>query len=101
MATRISTRSTKAVKFVDTVESDDEYLGRASSLQIKSEERKHRGRPPKSRQSQANDDEEWDARNEQIDDDNDDDDDDKNGNEHDVTKKYHDNRSVDSIYDFG
>ncbi|CAF3355538.1 unnamed protein product [Rotaria sp. Silwood1] len=104
MATRTSTRSTKAVKFVDSAESDDdEDLDKPSSLPITTEGKKPRGRPPKSRRSQTIDDEEWDARNEQVEDDEDDDDDNNNPNENgrDVTKKMHANRTIDSVYDFG
>ncbi|CAF4029932.1 unnamed protein product [Rotaria sordida] len=103
MATRTSTRSTKAVKFVDSVESDDdEVLDKSSSLPITTEGKKPRGRPPKSRRTQTNDDDEWDARNEQIDDD-DDDNDNGNTSDHgrDVTKKILANRTIDSVYDFG
>ncbi|CAF4693584.1 unnamed protein product, partial [Rotaria magnacalcarata] len=60
MATRTSTRSTKAVKFVDSAESDeDDDLDKSSVLPINSVSKKPRGRPPKSRRSQPNDDEEW------------------------------------------
>jgi hypothetical protein len=107
MTTRTSTRSTKAVKFVDSAESeDDEELDKSSSQQIKTEGKKPRGRPPNARRNRTNEDEDWDARNEQIDDEHDDNDDDDiddstNENRRDVTKKFQANRSTDSVYDFG
>jgi hypothetical protein len=109
MATRISTRTTKAVKFVDSAESDDEEdFAKTSSPQIKTQGKKSRGRPPNSRRNRTDDDEEWDARNEQIDneddhndDDDEDDADETNENGPDVTKKFPANRSTNSVYDFG
>jgi hypothetical protein len=106
MATRTSTRTTKAVKFVDSAESDDEEdFSKSTPLQIKTEGKKSRGRPPNSRRNRTNDDdEEWDARNEQIDnndhDDDDDDIDETIENRPDVTKKFQANRSIHSVYDF-
>ncbi len=106
MATRTSTRTTKAVKFVDTAESDeDEEFGKTSPVQIKTEGKKSRGRPPNSRRNRTDDDEEWDVGNEQIDneeddDDNNDHDDVPNETERDVTKKLPANRSTNSVYDF-
>jgi hypothetical protein len=104
MATRTSTRSTKAVKFVDSAESDedDEDLNKSSSIRIKSEGKKPRGRPPNVRRNQPNDDEEWDVRGEQIPEDDDDSPaEEASGNERDVTKKFKTNQSTDSVYDFG
>ncbi|CAF4470960.1 unnamed protein product [Rotaria magnacalcarata] len=103
MATRTSTRSTKAVKFVDSAESDeDEDLDKSSVLPINSVSKKPRGRPPKSRRSQPNDDEEWVGVNEQIDEEDDEiHEDHKIDIERDVTKTMHMNRSTDSVYDFG
>jgi hypothetical protein len=106
MATRTSTRTTKAVKFVDTAESDeDEEFGKTSAVQIKTEGKKSRGRPPNSRRNRTDDDEEWVAGNEPIDndDDNNDDDDDDEPTEtgRDVTKKFPTNRPTNSVYDFG
>lgn len=105
MATRTSTRSTKAVKFVDSAGSDDEDdLGKSSTLPVKTEGKKPRGRPPKSHRNQPDDDDEWDARGEHIEeeeDDHDDPDDDLNESGRDVTKKSIANRTMDSVYDFG
>ncbi|CAM4752858.1 unnamed protein product [Rotaria magnacalcarata] len=103
MATRTSTRSTKAVKFVDSAESDeDDDLDKSSVLPINSVSKKPRGRPPKSRRSQPNDDEEWVGVNEQIDEEDDEiHEDHKIDIERDVTKTMHMNRSTDSVYDFG
>jgi len=106
MATRTSTRTTKAVKFVDSAESDDEEdFSKPSPLQIKTEGKKSRGRPPNSRRNRTNDDdEEWHAGNEQIDNDDNDDDDDVDDdtieNAPDVTKKFQANRTIGSVYDF-
>jgi hypothetical protein len=102
MATRTSTRSTKAVKFVDSADEDEVEFNNSEPPRIKDEPKKvkARGRP---RRNQSNDDEEWDARNEQIDEAADDDDDISEENE-DVTKKFKTNtvnRSIDSVYDFG
>lgn len=107
MATRTSTRATKAVKFVDSAGSDDdeEEFNKPSSTPIKSEGKKPRGRPSNARRNRSNDDEDWDARNERIDDDDDvddedNDDDNTNENGRDVTKKFQNNRTTDSVYDF-
>jgi hypothetical protein len=102
MATRTSTRSTKAVKFVDSAGSDDEDVQKSSSLPTKTEVKKSRGRPPNSRRNRTNDDEDWDAGNEHIEEEEDDDvDDDTSENGRDVTKKFQVNRPVNSVYDFG
>jgi hypothetical protein len=104
MATRTSTRSTKAVKFVDSAGSDDdEAVEKSSSLPIKTETKKPRGRPPNSRRNRPNDDEEWDAGNEQIEEEEEDDDDEDvtSENGRDVTKKFQTNRPINSVYDFG
>lgn len=108
MATRTSTRATKAVKFVDSAESDEgEDFVKASSTQMKIEEKKSRGRPPNSRRNRNDDDEEWEATNEHVENEEDEEDDDEddgeqnNGIGRDVTKKFLANRSTDSVYDFG
>lgn len=109
MATRTSQRATKAVKFVDSAESEGEDFEKVSSTQMKTEAKKSRGRPPNSRRTRTtDDDDEWNAANEQIDDNEDDDDDDNDDDEEnvnqtgrDVTKKFHANRATDSVYDFG
>jgi hypothetical protein len=108
MATRTSTRSTKAVKFVDSAEDDEEEFPQSSSIRIKNEPKKSkpRGRP---RRHRTSDDEDWDAQHEQSENDDDDpavDDDDEEEEDivEDVTKKFKTsivNRSVDSVYDFG
>jgi hypothetical protein len=107
MATRTSTRSTKAVKFVDTAheEAEEEEFENTEPSRIKDEPKKvkNRGRP---RRNPTNDDEEWDARNEESgDEEEDDDDDDHSEDEQDVTKKFKTNttvnRTMDSVYDFG
>lgn len=114
MATRTSTRSTKAVKFVDSAGSDDEEdVSKATSPPAKLEARKPRGRPTNARRSQRNDDEDWDVRNEQhVEDEHEDDQDDEDEDEEeddgddagshrrDSTKKFRANQSVDSVYDF-
>lgn len=115
MATRTSTRTTKAVKFIDTVGSDDDEQGddggeegdleKPSSIQVKADSKKSRGRPPNSRRNRSkndDDDEEWNASNERIDG-NDDDDDVEDDDEigEDETKKYPANRTTNSVYDFG
>ena len=107
MATRTSSRSTKAVKFVDGAESDGNEDFKAPA-HLPTEGKKVRGRSNSSRRERNNDDEEWDAQEEQIDDDDDDDDDDaeddENDDEHpnqDATKKFKGNPSGDSVYDFG
>jgi hypothetical protein len=109
MATRTSTRTTKAVKFVDSAESDEEEeFTKPSPVQAKPEGKKSRGRPPNSRRNRTDDDDdEWIAESEQVeneDDNNDDDEEsDHEGNEtrRDVTKKFPANRSTNSVYDFG
>ena len=112
MATRTSTRSTKAVKFVDSADEEDEdFPANASPARIKNEPKKSKVRGRPRRAPTANDDEEWDARNEHSDveeEEEDDDDDEEEGDENrageDVTKKFKTNlvnRSVDSVYDFG
>jgi hypothetical protein len=110
MATRTSTRSTKAVKFVDpaNVEEEEEEFENSEAPIIKHEPKKvkNRGRPRRTR-SNDDDDEEWDARNEESENDDDDDDaadDDESVRDEDVTKKFKANpvdRSVNSVYDFG
>jgi hypothetical protein len=104
MATRTSTRSTKAVKFVDSADEDEEEFNNAETPRIKEEPKKTktRGRPP--RRTRTNDDEEWDARNEQSAEEEDDDDDVESDEGEDVTKKFKTNtvnRTIDSVYDFG
>ena len=106
MATRTSTRSTKAVKFVDpTNDEEDEEFENSEPPRIKDEPKKtkNRGRP---RRNPSNDDEEWDVQNEQsAGEEEEDDDDEESDHEPDVTKKFKTNTSVnrtmDSVYDFG
>ena len=107
MATRTSSRSTKAVKFVDGVESDTNEDFDAPA-RLPTEEKKVRGRPNSTRRKRNNDDEDWDAHNEQIDDedeeDADEDDDEENEDvlpNQDATKKFKGNQPMDSVYDFG
>jgi len=103
MATRTSTRATKAVKFVDSGDDDEEEFVNSEPPRIKDEPKKvkARGRP---RRDRSNDDEEWDARNEQSAEEEEEDDDVESEEDGDVTKKFKTttvNRSIDSVYDFG
>ncbi|CAF1162145.1 unnamed protein product [Adineta steineri] len=105
MATRTSTRSTKAVKFVDSTNDDDEHefdTSEAPIIKVEPKKAKPRGRPRRNRSSN-DDDEEWDAGNEHIENDDEEDEEVSEGDE-DVTKKFKTNpvnRSIDSVYDFG
>ena len=108
MATRASSRSTKAVTFLQATESDDN-ADASKSMRVKIEEKKTRGRPSNTRRNRTDDDndEEWDEAN-AADDNDDDDEDDANSpedeetdNEQDATKKFKANRSINSVYDFG
>ena len=108
MATRTSSRSTKAVKFVDGAESDgNEDFEAAAAPRLPTEEKKVRGRSNPARRKRNNDDEDWDAQDEQIEEDDDeeeDDGDEENDDAHpnqDATKKFKGNPSGDSVYDFG
>ena len=112
MATRTSTRSTKAVKFADSADEDDEdFSGNASPARIKNEPKKSKVRGRPRRIPTANDDDEWDARNERSDaeeEEEEEDDEEEEGDANrageDVTKKFKTNlvnRSIDSVYDFG
>ncbi|CAF1459032.1 unnamed protein product [Rotaria sordida] len=101
MATRTSTRSTKAVKFVDSADDDEGEFDNSSAIRIKNEPKKAKTRG-RTRRNQTNDDEDWDARNEQSEED--DENDDESIDNGDVTKKFKTNtvnRSIDSVYDFG
>lgn len=105
MATRTSNRSTKAVKFVDGVESDTNEDFDAPA-RLPNEEKKVRGRSNAARRKRNNDDEDWDAQNEQNGDEQHDDDDEDEENENnlpnqDATKKFKGNQTTDSVYDFG
>lgn len=106
MATRTSSRSTKAVKFVDGAESDGNEDFEAAA-RLPTEEKKVRGRSNPARRKGNNDDEDWDAKDEQIEDDDDDEEEEggeENNDEHhnqDATKKFKGNPSGDSVYDFG
>ena len=108
MATRTSSRSTKAVKFVDPAESDNNDEADPPTP-VKVEETKPRVRSTNIRRKRTNDDQDWDAQNEQVEDDDDEVDDDADEmleadaseTERDVTKKFKANRSMDSVYDFG
>ena len=105
MATRTSSRSTKAVEFVDGVESDtNEDFD--TPVRLANEEKKVRGRSNGVRRKRNNDDEDWDAQNEENDDEEDDREDDGEGDENnlpnqDATKKFKGNQPTDSVYDFG
>ena len=107
MATRTSTRSTKAVKFVDAVNEEDEGVEEgfenSEPPRIKDEPKKVKNRS-RTRRNQSNEDDEWDAQNEQIEEE-EDDDEVESENEQDVTKKFKTNttvnRTIDSVYDFG
>ena len=110
MATRTSSRSTKAVKFVDSVESDNNEETEPVT-RMKVEEKKPGTRSMAVRRKRTNDDQDWNAQNEHVEHDEeeeeeDDDadelpDDDASEIERDVTKKFKANRSMDSVYDFG
>ena len=109
MATRASNRSTKAVKFLQSAESD-ENADSSKSMRVKIEEKKTRGRPSNTRRNRRDDDndEEWDEANEANDDDDDEEEEDAispedegSDNEQDATKKFKANRSINSVYDFG
>ena len=105
MATRTSSRSTKAVKFVDSVESDNNEETEPS-IQMKVEEKKPGTRSMAVRRKRTNDDQDWNAQNEHVEHDEEEEedelpDDDASEIERDVTKKFKANRSMDSVYDFG
>ena len=105
MATRASSRSTKAVTFLQATESDDN-ADASKSMRVKIEEKKTRGRPSNTRRNRTDDDndEEWDEANAADDDDEDDaisPEDEETDNEQDATKKFKANRSINSVYDFG
>ncbi|CAF3118889.1 unnamed protein product [Rotaria socialis] len=103
MSTRTSTRSTKAVKFVDSADDDEGEFENSSAMRIKDEPKKVKARG-RARRTRTNDDEDWDARNEESDVEEEDDDDEESVEDEDATKKFQTkpvNRTIDSVYDFG